>query len=90
MIVLTDEFERAGKRRSVNELREFEEVSGEFEGFQIEEDHILVLMKHSHLVLLPRSASTTKVLQKMRKGDHVAILRIDNVTKVRRICTCIR
>jgi hypothetical protein len=77
-----------GNKRPVNELREFEEAIGEFECFEVHEDHILVFLETRHLwsILLPRCAS--RLLDVVKAGDLVAILRTSSDTdpiRVRRL-----
>jgi hypothetical protein len=62
--------------RKPRELRQFEEVRGEFRGFEVSEDKVLALLRDSWAILLPKSAS--KGLLALKPGDRIAILMTDN------------
>jgi hypothetical protein len=59
----------------MRELDFFEEACGEFDGFRLDGERIVVVFKDSCPIVLPRSAE--KVLRSLKPGQRVAIIRIN-------------
>jgi hypothetical protein len=74
-----------GNQRSTKELLEFDEVVGEFAGFDVREGFVVLLLKNSCQLLLPSSAAG--LLRSMEPGEHIAVLRTDepDVIRIRRL-----
>jgi hypothetical protein len=58
------------------ELNDFDEAVGEFTGCEIRGDQVLVGLRDSWSIVLPRSAS--KALRRLRVGERVGIIRTND------------
>ena len=68
-------------QRSTKELLEFEEIVGEFVGFEVRQGCVVLLLKNPCQLLLPSSAADA--LRSVRLGDHIGILRTDEPDGIR-------
>jgi hypothetical protein len=64
-------------------LDRFEEVVGEYGGSEIKDGRVIAVLNGSLSMVLPGSASA--VLRRVEVGQCVAIMRLDDTVKVRRL-----
>lgn len=62
-------------------LQEFEEVAGEFRGFKISADRekLLVKLRLTCSIILPLQLELVKHLQRIKVGQRIAVLQIEDV-----------
>jgi len=68
----------------MRELDLFEEACGEFHGYRLDGERIVVAFKDSCSIVLPRSAQ--EALKLLKAGQRVAIVKVtEDCVKVRRV-----
>jgi len=61
----------------VHELNDFEEVVGNFKNYQVEETRVVVTFEEGE-ISIPLSGLRTLSSARLKSGNHVSMLRIDD------------
>jgi hypothetical protein len=69
-------------KTKTQQLQQMEEVCGEFLGFEISDDQIIVTLRQSWLIRVSFSSDNLHLIQNLRRGDQVGIL-TDDANRIR-------